>query len=113
MPIPFAFVGAVKRRLSGYSAAMCRNIKTLYNVEPAASEDEVRASALQYVRKISGFARPSQVNEEAFTRAVEEVTHASLHLLEELVTSAPPRDREAMAARARARYEERLARQPA
>lgn len=92
---------------------MCRNIKTLYNVEPATTEDEVRASALQYVRKISGYTQPSQANEEAFERAIDAVTHASLHLLEELVTAAPPRDREAMAARARARYEERLARQPA
>jgi hypothetical protein len=92
---------------------MCRNIKTLYNVEPGSTEDEVRASALQYVRKISGFTKPSQVNEEAFERAVDEVTHASLHLLDELVTTAPPRDREAMAAKARARYEERLAGQPA
>ena len=90
---------------------MCRNIKTLYNVEPGSSEDEVRASALQYVRKISGFTKPSQANEEAFSRAVDAVTHASLHLLEELVTSAPPRDREVMAARARERYEQRLARQ--
>ena len=84
---------------------MCRNIKTLYNVEPAASEDEVRASALQFVRKISGYARPSQANAEAFDHAVDAVTEASMRLLDELVTSAPPRDREAMAARARARYE--------
>lgn len=85
----------------------------LYNVEPAATEDEVRASALQFVRKISGYARPSQANEAAFARAVDEVTAASLRLLDELVTAAPPRDREELAARARARHEQRLARQPA
>ena len=87
---------------------MCRNIKTLYNVEPEASENEVRASALQFVRKISGYTRPSQANEAAFARAVDEVTAAAERLLAELVTTAPPRDREAMAARARARYAERV-----
>jgi hypothetical protein len=92
---------------------MCRNIKTLYNVEPTATEDEVRASALQFVRKISGYTRPSQANEEVFARAVDDVTAVARRLLDELVTAAPPRDREAMAERARARYEERLARQPA
>ena len=92
---------------------MCRNIKTLYNVEPEASEDEVRASALQFVRKVSGFTRPSKANEAAFERAVDEVTAAAERLLAELVTTAPPRDREAMAERARERYAERLARQPA
>jgi hypothetical protein len=90
---------------------MCRNIQTLYNVDPAATEDEVRASALQFVRKVSGFTRPSQANEEAFARAVDEVTEAAQRLLDGLVTSAPPRDREAMAERARARYEQRLAQQ--
>ena len=88
---------------------MCRNIKTLYNVEPAASGDEVRASALQFVRKISGYTRPSQANEAAFAEAVDEVTAAAERLLAELVTTAAPRDREAMAARARARYAERVA----
>ena len=92
---------------------MCRNIKTLYNVEPQATEDEVRASALQFVRKISGYAKPSQANEAAFERAVEDVTSVALRLLDELVTTAPPRDREAMAERARARYEQRGAPQPA
>jgi hypothetical protein len=92
---------------------MCRNIKTLYNVEPEATGDEVRASALQFVRKVSGYTRPSQANEAAFARAVDEVTAAAERLLAELVTTAPPRDREAMAARARARYESTLARQPA
>jgi hypothetical protein len=88
---------------------MCRNIKTLYNVEPTATAEEVRDSALQFVRKISGYTKPSQANEEAFARAVDDVTAAALRLLDELVTTAPPRDREAMAARARARYEQRVA----
>ncbi len=91
---------------------MCRNIKTLYNVEPEATDDEVRASALQFVRKVSGYTKPSQANEAAFERAVDEVTASARRLLDELVTSAPPRDREAMAERARSRYEQRLA-QPA
>jgi hypothetical protein len=82
---------------------MCRNIHTLYNYEPPATEEEVRAAALQYVRKISGFSKPSQANEEAFARAVEAVAAASSELLEALVTSAAPRDREEEAARARAR----------
>jgi hypothetical protein len=92
---------------------MCRNIKTLYNVEPEVTDDEVRASALQFVRKISGYTKPSQANEAAFERAVDEVTAAANRLLDELVTTAPPRDREAMAERARARYEQRGAPQPA
>jgi hypothetical protein len=82
---------------------MCRNIKTLHNFEPPATEDEVGAAALQYVRKISGMSKPSKANEAAFARAVEAVAHVSRHLLEELVTTAPPRDREVEAARARAR----------
>ena len=86
---------------------MCRNIRTLYHLDPPATEDEVRASALQYVRKLSGFPRPSAVNEEAFARAVDAVAKASLRLLDELVTAAPPRDREALAARARERGERR------
>ncbi|HEU4450673.1 MAG TPA: DUF2277 domain-containing protein [Gaiellaceae bacterium] len=88
---------------------MCRSIHTLYNFEPAASEDEVRAAALQYVRKISGFTKPSRANAEAFERAVDAVTDASTRLLEELVTSAPPKDRELEAARKRARWAERQA----
>jgi hypothetical protein len=92
---------------------MCRNIKTLYNVEPEATDDEVRASALQFVRKVSGYTKPSQANEAAFERAVDDVTAVARRLLHELVTTAPPRDRDAMAARARDRYEQRLARQPA
>ena len=88
---------------------MCRNIQTLFNFEPSATEDEVRAAALQYVRKISGFTKPSQANEAAFNRAVDEVTHASLHLLADLVTNAPPKDREVEAAKARARAQKRYA----
>jgi hypothetical protein len=86
---------------------MCRNIQTLYNFEPPASEEDVHAAALQYVRKISGFTKPSQANAEAFDRAVHVVADASQRLLDELVTSAPPRDREAQVARARARWAER------
>jgi hypothetical protein len=82
---------------------MCRNIKTLYNFEPPATGDEIRAAALQYVRKISGFRVPSAANKEAFDHAVEEVAHASAHLLGSLVTTAAHRDREVEAARARAR----------
>jgi hypothetical protein len=89
---------------------MCRNIKTLFNFEPPATETEVHEAARQYVRKISGFAQPSKANEAAFERAVVEVTDASMTLLNELITSAPPKDREVEAAKARARAEERFAR---
>jgi hypothetical protein len=88
---------------------MCRNIHTLYNYEPPATEEDVRAAALQYVRKISGFTKPSQANAEAFERAVDDVAAASARLLDELVTSAPPRDREAEIAKKRARWLERQA----
>ncbi len=88
---------------------MCRNIRTLYNFEPPATEQEVRAAALQYVRKISGFTQPSQANAEAFERAVDAVAAASTELLGELVTQAPPKDREVEAARARARAAQRFA----
>ena len=88
---------------------MCRNIQTLFNFEPPASEDEVRAAALQYVRKISGFTNPSRSNEEAFARAVDEVTEASTRLLAALVTTAAPKDREVEAARARERAANRYA----
>jgi hypothetical protein len=88
---------------------MCRNIRTLYNFEPHATDEEVRASALQYVRKVSGFNKPSQANAEAFERAVDAVTEASTRLLDELVTKAPPKDREVEAAKARARAAERYA----
>ena len=87
---------------------MCRNIKTLHNFEPPATEDEVRAAAEQYVRKIGGFSKPSKANEAAFERAVEAVAHASMHLLDELVTSAPPRDREVEAEKARERSRARF-----
>jgi hypothetical protein len=82
---------------------MCRSIQTLYNFEPEASHDEIHAAALQYVRKISGFTKPSHANEEAFARAVDAVAEASERLLAELVTSAPPKDREAEVAKRRAR----------
>ena len=82
---------------------MCRNIRTLHNFEPSATPDEVRAAALQYVRKVSGSVRPSQANEEAFARAVDAVTEATLRLLDELVTTAPPKNREVEAAKARER----------
>jgi hypothetical protein len=88
---------------------MCRNIHTLYNFEPPATEEEVRAAALQYVRKVSGFTKPSRANEEAFERAVEAVAAATAQLLDELVTSATPKDREREAARARARRAQRQA----
>jgi len=87
---------------------MCRNIHTLYNFEPPATEDEVRASALQYVRKVSGFTKPSQANEEAFSRAVDEVTDASQRLLDALVTNAAPKDREVARERAKARAAKRF-----
>ena len=89
---------------------MCRNIKTLYNFEPPATEDEVNAAALQYVRKVSGTAKPSKANETAFAQAVAEVAAATNRLLVQLVTAAPPRDREVEAARARARAEQRFGR---
>ena len=88
---------------------MCRNIKTLHNFEPPASEDEVRAAALQYVRKVSGSTKPSQANAEAFDRAVEEVADVTRRLLDELVSSAPAKNREVEAAKARARAEKRYA----
>jgi hypothetical protein len=88
---------------------MCRNIRTLHNFEPPATEDEVQAAALQYVRKISGFTKPSRANEEAFDRAVAAVTAASRELLGQLVTNAPPKDREVEAEKARARARERYA----
>jgi hypothetical protein len=90
---------------------MCRNIHTLYNFEPPATEQEVRDAALQYVRKISGFTKPSQANEDAFERAVEAVTAASSRLLEELVTTSPPKNREDEAAKKRSRWERRVAAQ--
>jgi len=88
---------------------MCRNIHTLFNFEPSATDDEIRGAALQYVRKISGFTKPSRANEEAFARAVDEVAVASSRLLDELVTSAAPKDREVEVERARARAAKRYA----
>jgi hypothetical protein len=87
---------------------MCRNIKTLHNFKPPATHEEVRASSLQFVRKLSGFTKPSRANELAFNRAVEQVAQAARELLESLVTNAPPRDREVEAERARARTAERF-----
>jgi hypothetical protein len=89
---------------------MCRSIKTLHNFQPPATHDEIRASALQFVRKLSGFARPSKANEPAFDRAVDEVTRAAHELLHSLVTNAPPRDRDTEAAKARIKSRERFQR---
>ena len=88
---------------------MCRNIRTLHNFDPPATEEEIQASSLQYVRKISGSAKPSQANAEAFERAVEEVADATRRLLDGLVTNAPPKDREVEAAKRKARAAERYA----
>jgi hypothetical protein len=88
---------------------MCRNIHTLHNFEPAATDDEVHAAALQFVRKISGSTKPSKANAEAFERAVEEIAHISRHLLEDLVTTAPPKNREEEAQKARERSQRRFA----
>jgi hypothetical protein len=88
---------------------MCRNIRTLHNFEPPATDDEIRASALQYVRKVSGFTKPSQANAEAFERAVDEVAAITTGLLDQLVTNAPPKDREVEAAKAKARSAARYA----
>ena len=87
---------------------MCRNIRTLFNFEPPATDDEVRAASLQFVRKLSGFNAPSRANEAAFRRAVEEVTAVARRLVDDLVTTAPPRDRMKVAAAARARYAKRF-----
>jgi hypothetical protein len=88
---------------------MCRNIKTLFNFEPPATEDEIRAASVQFVRKLSGFTRPSKSNEAAFDRAVQATTRVARDLLDSLVTAAPPRDREVEAAKARARAAKRFA----
>ena len=92
-----------------YATTMCRNIRTLYNFDPPATEEEVRAAALQYVRKISGFNKPSRANQEAFERAVDAVASASMQLLDALQTTAPAKNREEEAAKARARAAERFA----
>ena len=91
---------------------MCRNIRTLYNFEPPATQDEVHAAALQYVRKISGFTKPSQSNQEAFDRAVDEIAQCARTLLHALTTTAPPKDRETEAAKARARAAQRFGTAP-
>lgn len=87
---------------------MCRNIRTLHNFEPVATSDEVHAAALQYVRKIAGTTKPSQANTEAFDTAVDEIAHTTQHLLDALVTNAPPKDREVEAEKRRARFEARV-----
>lgn len=87
---------------------MCRNIKTLHNFKPPATDEEIHASSLQFVRKLSGFTKPSKANEEAFNRAIEQVAQAAHELLQSLVTNAPPRDREVEASKARARTAERF-----
>jgi len=89
---------------------MCRNIKTLFNFDPPATEEEVRAASLQFVRKLSGFTKPSQANSAIFERSVERVADIALELLDGLVTNAPPKDREAEAAKARARAAKRFGR---
>jgi len=89
---------------------MCRNIRTLFNFDPPATDDEIRAASLQFVRKLSGFTKPSQANEEVFDRAIDEVAEVARRLIDSLVTSAAPRDREEWAARAKARAAERYAR---
>jgi hypothetical protein len=94
----------------GMVKPMCRNIRTLHNFEPPATADEVHAAALQYVRKVSGTTKPSAVNQKAFDDAVHEVAHITRHLLEALVTTAPPKNREEEAVKARARSEKRFAR---
>jgi hypothetical protein len=88
---------------------MCRNIRPLYNFDPEATTEEVRDAALQYVRKISGMNKPSKVNEEVFNRAVHDIAHATMHLLADLETNAPPKDREVEAAKRRARSAQRYA----
>jgi hypothetical protein len=95
--------------LAGNLVRVCRNIRSLHNFEPPATQEEIRASALQYVRKVSGYNKPSRANAEAFERAVDAVTRVTTELLDELVTSAPPKDREVEAAKARARSAQRYA----
>ena len=89
---------------------MCRNIRILFNFQPPATEEEVRAAALQYVRKVSGSTKPSRANEAAFAKAVDEIAHLTMHLLDDLVAHAPPRSREEEAAKARLRWQKRIAR---
>lgn len=92
---------------------MCRNIHVLHNFEPAATDDEVHAASLQFVRKVSGSTKPSKANEQAFDRAVAEIAHITRHLLEDLVTTAPPKNRETEAVKGRERFEKRMEREVA
>ena len=107
--MPAGGAGVGRWTAVGTLARMCRNIRTLYNFDPPASDDEVRAAAIQYVRKISGFTKPSRANEAAFERAVDAITAVSAELLRELQTTAPPKNREVEAAKARARSAQRYA----
>lgn len=107
---PGALQVSNRPRSVGHDRRMCRNIRVLHNFEPPATDDEVHEAALQYVRKISGAARPSKANEDAFARAVAEITASTRTLLDELVTTAPPKDREVEAHKARERARERYAR---
>lgn len=100
--------GLLHSGAADYPQNMCRSIHTLHNFEPAATDDEVHAAALQYVRKISGSSKPSQANAEVFERAVAEIAHITRHLLEDLVTSAPPKNREEEAIKAHARAVQRF-----
>jgi hypothetical protein len=100
---------AAGRRIDWYNHAMCRNIKTLANFEPPATDEEIRASALQFVRKLSGASRPSKVNEDVFNRAVDDVTEVAQRLIRSLVTNAPPRNREIEAEKAKERSRQRYA----
>jgi hypothetical protein len=104
-----AIVAAALIRRESKLTLMCRNIRVLYNFEPATTDDEVQAAALQYVRKVSGMNKPSKANEAAFNRAVHEIAHVTQHLLADLVTTAPPKDREVEAERRRARAAARYA----
>jgi hypothetical protein len=111
MPHPLAMLGPERSPEDlPRGPAMCRNIRTLFNFEPPATEDEIRASALQFVRKLSGFTHPSKANEAAFHQAVDEVSDVARRLLASLATTSPPRDREVEAMKARARAAERYAR---
>jgi hypothetical protein len=105
-----SFGQGMSRRAAPFTlGVMCRNIRTLYNFDPPATNEEIRAAAVQYVRKISGYTKPSRANEEAFERAIDAVAHASAHLLHDLSTSAPAKNREVEAAKARARSAQRYA----
>jgi hypothetical protein len=95
-------------RADGYNGSMCRNIRTLFNFDPPATEEEIRAASVQFVRKLSGFTKPSQANEAAFDRAIDEVSDVARRLIDSLVTSAAPRDRAEWAARAKARAAQRF-----